>query len=193
MLVNDFMTTLGQLRFICDGDLELMRSWRNSPAVRLNMYTRHEISIKEHLDWWERTKIREDQKYFMYEKDSQPLGIVGFMQIEKASCNCSWAFYAAPDAPKGTGSRMEFLALEYAFFELNLEKLYCEVLAFNLAVIKLHQKFGFQIEGVFRQHHRFEDKLVDIYRLGLLINEWKGKREEMYNKLVRNKKDTSCG
>lgn len=148
------------------------------------MYTRHEISEKEHLSWWIRTCQRTDMLYFMYEYNNQPLGIVGITAIDPVNMNCSWAFYASPEAPKGTGSRMEYLALEYVFGVLKLRKLYCEVLAFNTPVIKLHQKFGFVVEGVFRQHHQIEGELVDIHRLGLLQDEWANKRLDMLNKLT---------
>ena len=178
------MSTLGCLRNIRDDELELMRTWRNAPSVRANMYTRHEISPEEHLTWWAKTSLRSDQRYFMYENEGQPLGIVGFMLIDNINGNCSWAFYAAPSAPRGTGSAMEFLALEYAFRTLNLHKLHCEVLAFNMPVVKLHQKFGFQVEGIFREHHKVGDEFFDIYRLGLFSNEWSLKRDEMFNKLT---------
>jgi UDP-4-amino-4,6-dideoxy-N-acetyl-beta-L-altrosamine N-acetyltransferase len=178
------MNTLGHLRSISDEELELMRTWRNAPAVRANMYTRHEISSAEHLAWWAKTQQRDDQQYFMYEKDGKALGIVGFMLIDRINANCSWAFYAAQEAPKGTGSRMEFLALEHVFNSLKLHKLHCEVLAFNTPVIKLHQKFGFQVEGIFRQHHLVDDQYVDIFRLGLLNDEWANKRNEMQTKLA---------
>lgn len=79
---------------------------------------------------------------------------------------------------------MEFLALEYAFTQLALHKLHCEVLAFNAPVIRLHQKFGFQVEGVFREHHRIENDFVDVYRLGLLVHEWETKRSDMEEKLA---------
>lgn len=182
------MAALGNLRNIQDDELELMRSWRNSPAVRRNMYTRHEISSEEHQRWWTRTRQREDQQYFMYEIDGKPLGIVAFTIIDTANSNCSWAFYAAPDAPRGTGSKMEFLALDYVFSSLKLHKLHCEVLAFNTPVIKLHQKFGFQEEGVFRQHHRTDDGYTDIHRLGMIAHEWACKRVEMLSKLTANQK-----
>lgn len=81
---------------------------------------------------------------------------------------------------------MEFLALEHVFKSLKLHKLHCEVLAFNTPVIKLHQKFGFQIEGIFRQQHYLDGEYVDIYRLGLLEREWGLKRDEMQNKLTEN-------
>ena len=82
------------------------------------------------------------------------MGIVGFTNIDERNQNCSWAFYAAPVAPKGTGSRMEFSPWKMAFQELNVHKMYCEVLGFNTPVIKLHQKFGFEREGIFREQHR---------------------------------------
>jgi UDP-4-amino-4,6-dideoxy-N-acetyl-beta-L-altrosamine N-acetyltransferase len=178
------MNSLGSIRAIADDELELMRGWRNAPAVRANMYTRHEISSAEHLSWWGRVRQSDNQQYFMYEVDGNPLGIIGFVSIDTVNSSCSWAFYASPAAPKGTGSRMEYLALDYVFGSLNLNKLYCEVLAFNKPVIKLHQKFGMQIEGVFRQQHFAEGQYVDIYRLGLLREEWDIKRTEMHARLA---------
>jgi len=57
---------LGTLKPIAPSELELMRSWRNAPAVRKNMYTTHEISAEEHMSWWSRIKDRKDCEYFMY-------------------------------------------------------------------------------------------------------------------------------
>ncbi|MBQ5963374.1 UDP-4-amino-4,6-dideoxy-N-acetyl-beta-L-altrosamine N-acetyltransferase [Massilia sp. ZL223] len=173
------------LRAIADDELELMLAWRNAPTVRANMYTRHEITLAEHSAWWRATQQRPDRRYFMYEYQGRACGVVGFTDIDAASLNASWAFYAAPDAPKGTGSRMELLALDYAFDELKLHKLHCEVLAFNEAVISLHQKFGFQVEGILRDQHKVDDKFVDVYRLGMLDAEWTIQRGPMFVKLIR--------
>lgn len=178
------MKQLGILRNIADNELELMRAWRNEPSVRANMYTQHEISPEEHLTWWAKTKDRPDQKYFMYETAGTPVGIASFNGIDANSANSAWAFYASPTAPKGTGSRMEFLMLDCAFNTLNLHKLHCEVLAFNTAVIKLHEKFGFKVEGVFREQHKVNDVFVDTYRLGILVSEWQKGRQAMYDKLT---------
>lgn len=177
------MEKIGLLRAIQDSELEIMREWRNAPGVRANMYTRHEISAEEHLAWWQRIQSREDQQYFMYELSGEPTGIVAFTDIDKQNENSSWAFYASPTAPKGTGSKMEFLALDYAFSGLALHKLHCEVLAFNAPVIKLHQKYGFTVEGIFREHHKKDGVFVDIYRLGLLAAEWATQRPVMAAKI----------
>lgn len=175
--------SFGKLRGISDEELELMLSWRNMPNVRANMYTRHEIDLEEHLKWWDRVKESPKFEYKIYENNSTPLGIVGFVDIDKTNKNSSWAFYAAPNAPKGTGSKMEFLALEYAFHELELKKLHCEVLDFNKPVIRLHEKFGFTIEGILRQHHFIDERFADIYKLGLLREEWLNHRLTIREKL----------
>ena len=67
---------------------------------------------------------------------------------------------------------MEFLAVDHAFFEMNLHKIYCEVLEFNKSVIRLHQNFGFKIEGRFREQYLNKNQYVDILRMGLLKSEW---------------------
>ncbi len=175
----------GILRSIKDSELELMLSWRNAPAVRENMYTTHEISLAEHLSWWKRVSGSDSQRYFMYEFKGQALGVVGFTELDRINQNSSWAFYAAPCAPKGSGSRMEILALDYAFNKLGLHKLCCEVLAFNTSVIKLHEKFGFKVEGIFRDQYYREGSFIDIYCLGLLASEWEVAREAMIVKLSR--------
>lgn len=177
------MEKIGLLRAIHDSELELMRAWRNAPSVRANMYTRHEISSEEHLAWWGRIQLRDDQKYFMYDLAGEPTGIVAFTDIDKENENSSWAFYASPTAPKGAGTRMEFLALDYAFLGLALHKLHCEVLSFNTPVINLHQKFGFKVEGIFRGQHKVDGVFVDIYRLGLLAAEWTTQRPLMAAKI----------
>ena len=183
--------TMGLLRPIKDKELELMLSWRNEPDVRNNMYTTHEISLTEHREWWKRMNDSSTSCYFIYESQGKPLGIVGFTDIDEANQNSSWAFYASSKAPKGTGSRMEFLALNYAFYELNVHKLCCEVLAFNTPVIKLHEKFGFKVEGILREQYQRKGKFIDVYRLGMLSNEWKaarGKMEETLNRFAQGRK-----
>jgi UDP-4-amino-4,6-dideoxy-N-acetyl-beta-L-altrosamine N-acetyltransferase len=178
------MTSLGLLRVIADDELELMREWRNAPAVRANMYTRHEISREEHLAWWRKTSLQADQMYFMYALAGIPLGIAAFTGIDLQSQNAAWAFYASPTAPKGTGSKMEYLMLSHAFGPLQLHKLFCDVLAFNTPVIRLHQKFGFKVEGIHRAQHKVNDLFIDIYRLGILATEWQAQRPAIHQKLM---------
>lgn len=175
------------MRPIADDEVETMRSWRNAPDVRRNMYTQHEISEQEHIAWWDRTRYRVDQQYWMYERTGEPAGIIAFTSIDHTNRNCSWAFYAAPQALRGTGSRMEYLALDHAFTSLGVHKLYCEVLSHNVPVIGLHQKFGFHVEGILREQYRIRGSFVDSHRLGLLSSEWTANRKELFDRVFRMK------
>lgn len=176
---------IGILRPIEDSELELMLCWRNDSTVRANMYQNHKISLSEHLSWWKRINNSDHHQYFMYESNGIQSGIVGFTNIDSENKNSFWAFYASPAAPKGAGSRMELLALDYAFNELCLHKLCCEVLDFNKSVIKLHKKFGFKVEGIFRDQYLRGNTFIDVYRLSMLASEWADTQHEMRAKISR--------
>lgn len=179
------MNEFGLLRKIKESELEMMLSWRNDPGIRNNMYNKHVISLEEHMEWWKRNKLKNDNKYFMYEDQGKPLGIVAITDISQSDKNASWAFYSSPESKKGTGSKMEFLALDFVFNELGLHKLWCEVLEFNQSVISMHKKFGFKPEGIFRGHHYTNSEYIDVHRLGILKVEWLEVRDSMKNKLLR--------
>lgn len=160
------------LRPLGDDDLEMVLQWRNHPAVRANMYNSHEISLAEHHSWWARTAQDKCRRYFVFEDEGDPSGVVAFTDIDGEQGTASWAFYAREKARKGIGTRMEVAALRYAFGELGLFKLNCEVLSHNMRVVRMHQKFGFRIEGIFRKHHRAGERRLDVYRLAMFAQDW---------------------
>jgi len=141
------------------------------------MYSRHIISVNEHKDWWEKSKESKSEIYLIYEYQGSPEGFVSFSAIDYTNKHCSWAFYSSPFSKVGSGFKIEFLALDYAFSNLKVNKLYCEVLEFNKAVIKLHKKFGFKIDGILKEHHKYNESLIDVYSLSILKSEWLNYRD----------------
>jgi UDP-4-amino-4,6-dideoxy-N-acetyl-beta-L-altrosamine N-acetyltransferase len=136
------------------------------------MYTQHKITYDEHLAWWKKTSTSDSDHYLMYEFDGTPLGIVAFTSLNLIQGSSSWAFYAAPNAPAGTGSRMEYLALEYAFNILKIENLNCEVLSFNAQVVKLHQKFGFSTVKTAKGIHAYDGAVSDVKKMLITAEKW---------------------
>jgi UDP-4-amino-4,6-dideoxy-N-acetyl-beta-L-altrosamine N-acetyltransferase len=164
-----------------------MLQWRNRPEVRKNMYTTHIISKDEHYKWYQKIKKDPTKIYFICMQNEDPAGVVYFTEINQSNRNAFWAFYSGNVGRKGIGSQMEFLALNYAFENLDLNKLNCEVLAFNEPVIALHRKFGFKVEGVFKQHHLTESGYVDVFRLAIFKSDWqKYLKAEAYSRLFQN-------
>lgn len=160
------------LRPAAETDLGSMRDWRNAPGVRAMMYTQHIISASEHTTWWRAQSARSDCCHLLFCTAEGPQGVVSFTGINKSHGTATWAFYAREGAPKGTGRRMEYAALTYAFGTLNLRKLICEVLTLNPRVIKLHKLHGFRVEGVFRAEVVLNGAPCDVIRLALFANHW---------------------
>lgn len=170
--------------------LDTVFEWRNRADVRKNMYTSHEITKEEHLSWFERINRDITKRYFIFELDNVPCGVIGFVDINTVSKSSSWAFYSGDTTVRGIGSLMEITALDYAFNEMELHKLYCEVLEFNEPVIKFHKKHGFQQEGIFKKHHFADGKFWDVHRLAIFKNDWDKCRDEVAKRI---KGPYSCG
>lgn len=157
----------GNLRPILFDDAEMVLEWRNQDFVRLNMYYHEIIDLESHMKWFSSMMDDASSRYFIYEQNNIPLGLVAFTNIDRKNNKAFWAFYAADNKKIGVGVEMETLALQYAFEELHLNKLCCEVLEFNSSVINFHQKFGFKQEGIRRQDYFRDGKFFDIYELAL--------------------------
>lgn len=178
------------LRRLMKSDLDFVLEWRNRVDVRKNMYTSHLISKEEHLSWFKAIDNDKTKRYFIFEVDDAPCGVIGFVDIDLISKSSSWAFYSGDTSVRGIGSLMEIRALDFAFNEMKLEKLYCEVMEFNSSVIKFHKKHGFKQEGIFKQHHFSEGKFWDVHRLAIFKSDWEKCREEIVN---RTAGPYSCG
>ena len=74
--------------------------------------------------------------------------------------------------------------IEHVFGELDLNKLWCEVLVDNAGVVRLHESFGFQREALMRQHVRKDGQAADVVGLGLLQSDWAVARAASRERLV---------
>ncbi len=175
---------IGALRAMQDSDLEMVLAWRNQPEVRKNMYTQQLITLEKHQNWWASTKGNPSSQYLIFEAGGAAIGAVNFTEISPAHKTAFWGFYTGPNAPRGTGSRMELLALDHAFGPLALNKLCCEVLGFNSAVIALHHKFGFSEEGLFKAQKKLNDRYEDVHRLAIFAQDWGEARPKLLAKIL---------
>jgi len=168
---------------------DAVRGLRNQPDVRKFMYTSHEISEAEHQGWIDSQRGNDRQSVFVVMADGQACGVVSLSAINRVHETADWAFYLdASQQGKGMGSLIEFWLLDHAFNTVGLEKLNCEVLETNPAVIKMHQKFGFSIEGVRRKNVIKDGKRIDVVLLGISREEWAIQRPKMLPLMERLKR-----
>ena len=160
-----------QIRPMVYADLTLVLAWRNHPDVRRYMYTQREITLDEHQSWFERSLLDSKKHFLIFEVDHQPLGFVNFNERENGGI-ADWGFYAAPDAPKGSGRQLGRAALSHAFTQLKLNKVSGQALAYNERSIQFHQSLGFQQEGILRDQHFDGEHYYNVICFGLLSHEW---------------------
>ncbi len=159
------------IRLMTSADLERVLDWRNHPEVRRYMYTNHVISFEEHKNWYASAELNPDLSLLIYEENGEPRGFVNFKVIHSGEV-ADWGFYIAPDAEKGTGTRLAESALNYAFDKLKLHKVCGQALDFNTRSIRFHRSLGFVEEGRLRDQHHDGSDYHDVVCFGLLSHEW---------------------
>lgn len=169
-----------------DHHTERMRQLRNLPEIRTHMYSSHEISREEHRDWLERVKHDDSTKVFGLIHEDTLIGMSSFQNYSEEHQRSSWAFYLDPSVQgRGMGAALEYRMLEMFFETLTGHKLSCEVLETNPAVISLHKKFGFQSEGLLRDHIRKDGSHINVCLLGMTRDDWQSVKPQWQKKFSR--------
>jgi UDP-4-amino-4,6-dideoxy-N-acetyl-beta-L-altrosamine N-acetyltransferase len=175
------------LRDVRPEDRDRIREWRNLSQVSSYMLTDHVISEKEHAAWFDRMLKDPSCKYWIIVCDAEDVGLANVYKIDRTNGHCYWGFYiVSPNARgKGAGMYAEYRVLKYVFEELKLEKLCCETLASNRAVVEMHRRFfGFVEEGILRRHVMKKGTLRDVVCQAILKEEWDAFRPRTEQMLV---------
>lgn len=173
------------LRDLIPDDRRRILDWRNSPEVAAYMYSDHAISQTEHDRWFDGLAGDPRRRFWIIEVNGEPVGLANLADIDRTHRRCAWAYYLASPSVRGmgVGSFVEFQVIEHVFGTLGLDKLWCEVLATNEAVWKLHMLHGFEREALFRRHVIKNGEPVDVIGLGLLAEDWAARRGDMADRL----------
>jgi UDP-4-amino-4,6-dideoxy-N-acetyl-beta-L-altrosamine N-acetyltransferase len=171
------------LREICSLDPRSqwrIREIRNEPSIRKVMYTDHEIQIDEHQTWLDRLQQDKCRIAFAVVDDSiGPIGMVSVSELDWRHRKADWAFYLTETERGGLGAALELTLLDFVFDRLGLEKLNCEVIEGNDAVIRLHGRFGFAEEGFRRSNIEKDGVRLGVHFLGLQRSAWLERRAEV--------------
>lgn len=168
------------LRPLTMEDRDIIYQWRNSDAIRVNMYNHQFIPYDRHCQWFDQVLKGQMAFYRIFASQNIPLGLVAFKDFNAENQTCFWGFYIGErSAPKGSGTIMGYLAIDYAFNELNIRKLIGEVFGFNEKSEKFHQRFGFRREGLFKNELNRNGQFIDVIRFALFKEEWELHRKNL--------------
>lgn len=171
------------LRPVEESDLEIILAWRNSERIRSNMYTDHVITWEEHRRWFGRIQGEGQVLSRVFEISGKPFGLVNINRMDRANNTCYWGFYIGEaEAPRGCGTVMGFLGLEYIFEVLKIRKVIGESFVFNQASVAFHERLGFSREGHFRRHVLKNGNYEDIFSFALFSDHWIKVKPELERK-----------
>lgn len=168
-------------------DIENKVKWINDK--RNNKYLHYDIPLCEEktLEWYKnKAKNRFD---CVIEYQDVPIGWIGLIGIDDINQKAEFYITIGNDEFKrrGIATRATKLILEYAFKELNLNKVYLNVDEENEAACKLYEKIGFNKEGRFVQDMLFRGVLINRLRYAIFkIDLYEGIANEYINFKCRN-------
>lgn len=143
-----------ELRRLTEGDIELVRQWRNHPEVARYMLSDAHISRAQQAAWFERVSQADDRAYYLVRYKDEPTAFASVTCPDGrslAGCDApEAAIYLAPDS-RCRGTLLAFapaLALNDACFDtLGCDRLIARVKPDNEAALRFNAQMGYRETG----------------------------------------------
>lgn len=106
-------------------------------------------------------------------ENDEYLGTISLKSIDLDNRTAEYAITTRKKAHgHGVAAKATELILQKAFEEYSLHRVYLNVLADNIAAIRLYEKCGFKYEGEFREHLKVGGKYMNWKWYAILENEY---------------------
>ncbi len=169
-LAADEPEVIGKAFARWERDTEYQRLLHTDPAALW--------SEKKFKEWLEKDLSKETQEEFFFDihtlEGDRLVGFIGLMDIEWNHGN-AWVAIGIGDRAewgKGYGSEAMRLIVQYAFNELNLQRVSLAVFEYNQRAQRSYEKVGFKLEGRQRQVIHRAGQRYDVLIMGILRSDW---------------------
>ena len=163
-----------------EADYEFLQRGRNDPSTRIpltNTLIRRREDVAERVEDAEHYYLicESDQREATGESDTpERVGVVAFTHVSERAPRAATLMYWVAPAHRGNGyaSEAATLLLDYAFGECGFHKVVAQTLVSNDASVAALETLGFQREGRLVDEEFVDGAPADVYRYGLLAEEW---------------------
>lgn len=141
--------------------LEMVRRWRNDPAVSRYMEARQHITPEMQQRWFDSLDPAR-QFYFVIEASSRPLGVAQLKNRDAVLRTAESGIYIARPELRGRRFGLEAYQalLRFGFVDLDLLTVGAHILSDNPASIRFHEALGFvrvaNQEAVYNQQYTLD-------------------------------------
>ncbi len=156
-------------------DLQNRVNWFNDPKVRQTLVVTEQFELEKTQRWFERLQSDPTRAEFAVEAlDGVCIGVTGLVGIEKehAVAECYCVIGNKDYWGKKLGTEIHSVLFQWAFESLGIFKIRADIRTNNPAIFRVVEKLGFKIEGTLRQEKQVEGQRIDLYRIGLLRQEF---------------------
>jgi RimJ/RimL family protein N-acetyltransferase len=158
-------------------NINLYVKWLNDPKVRI--YSRNIVPLRvEDIKKWFEPQEGRTPGYIGFEiwhkKDKKAIGNVGLGLLDwiNGFANVGVTIGEPAYWNKNIATEATELIIEYAFNELNLNKLHGGVCVKNIASWSVAEKIGFQLEGIREQEWYVDGEYLGLKAYCLLKEDW---------------------
>lgn len=171
------------LRAMEPEDMEMYREMVNDEEVsRMVVGWSFPVSKYEQMNWYERSVGDANKRFTIcIKEDNSPVGMVTLTDIDLVNRSAFHGIKLHSSCPKGMGIGTDSVMtlMEYAFNQLNLNRLNGEWLLYNTASKKLYEKCGWTEEGIKRQAIYRNGEYHDLAITGIMKEQYLRKKEEL--------------
>ena len=173
------------LRPVEPSDAAHLYRWRNDPDVASRFVGFQAGATMADMEEWVEV-CRKDRRAMtrivwtiVLIENNAPIGYVGLYEIDFLNRNGLFgiAIGEKDQWNKGHGETATLMVLEYAFDQLNLHRVYLEVIETNEAAVTLYKKCGMQEEGRLRNAIFRDGCWKDVIMMSILAPEYKKRND----------------
>lgn len=164
-----------RLRPVEERDLPHFVQWlKDRELARWLEHLESAPTLEEEYEWWH--DKRSDPDSVLWAIDSPEGCLIGTIELrltmraERAEMGV--AIHDKTQWGKGLGTDAVRLVVDYAFDELNLNRVGLTTDEENARAIRCYEKVGFVREGLLRQHRLLDGRFGNTVVMGILRDEW---------------------
>ena len=162
------------LRKLEKKDAQLMLEWMKYPDINSIFSVNFaEFTEEKVLNFINDSFSEKNQHFAVVDDNDEYQGTISLKNISDIDKNAEYAVVFRKKA-QGTGAAGKATKeiLRYAFEELELERVYLNVLEENMRARKFYEKAGFKQEGIFKKHKFIGNRFQNLCWFGILREEF---------------------
>jgi len=166
------------LRSIGREDTADYQAWMNDVDVWRHLQFNRPVTREEESRFVERAMAMDDPAEINFaivrRRGDLLLGATGLHGIDMVRRSAGFGIQIGRKAEwgKGYGTEASALVVDYAFRDLNLNRVWLHVYEFNERGIRAYERIGFKREAVLRQECFRDGRYYDVHVMGILRREW---------------------